>query len=78
MLELLVVLIMCLVFIVILMYFTWYQLMSCEKIKIENEILEKEIKAIKEKNYDLKSALEFEKTVSKTFSDGIEALTKKK
>lgn len=75
--ELIIVVICSLVVILALMYCVYVQVMSYQTIKAENEILRAEIEAIKSKNYDLRSALEFEKQVSKTFSDGIDALTKK-
>lgn len=46
-------------------------------LKLENEQLKIEIEMLKAKNKELKYEVQFQKTVSKTFSDGLEALTSK-
>ena len=49
-----------------------------QKLDFENQELEAKLKHLKEMNKILKYEIQFQKTLSKTFSDGLEALTKNK
>lgn len=49
-----------------------------QKLDFENQELEAKLKHLKEMNKVLKYEIQFQKTLSKTFSDGLEALTKNK
>ena len=64
------------VFIVMFIFYILTKII--QKLDYENEELEAKLNHLKEMNKIIKHEVEFQKTLSKTFSDGLEALTKNK
>lgn len=67
-----------LVFILVLIFALFVQITISNELKDKNNELKSDLEYQKQLNQVLKYDLKFEKTLSKTFSDGLEALTKNK
>lgn len=78
MIKLAIVVVISLVFIIILMCALYVQCGISSELELRNKNLKNRVDILYRENQSLKYNLKFEKTISKTFSDGLEALTKNK
>ena len=65
------------IFIIIILFALWVHIGISQELKLRNENLRNRIDFLYNLSESLKYELKFQKTVTKTFSDGLEALNKK-